>query len=103
MKPNQLNERTEARIGYQPEMIDGLDYCVFSKENPHIARFKTEEEAKIFTDGYNRQLEATHASVDRRAFVDGPLEPPGSYWTTGLLRYNEPCPICGRIPDKLEK
>jgi hypothetical protein len=53
---SQLNENTRAHVGYMSEMLHDLDWTVYSRAGGRLAAYKTEAEACIFADGYNRRL-----------------------------------------------
>lgn len=54
---SQLNENTLATVFHMDEMLLGLDWIVGSRTEHRLAAYKTEVEAHIFADGYNRRLQ----------------------------------------------
>lgn len=53
---SQLNAGTRAHVGHTPEMLHDLDWIVYSRVGGRLAAYKTEAEAHVFADGYNRRL-----------------------------------------------
>ena len=53
---SQLNAGTRAHVGHTPEMLHDLDWIVYSRAGGRLAAYRTEVEAHVFADGYNRRL-----------------------------------------------